>query len=80
MREGKGKRKGRRKEVREGKEKGKGQVHECTGMMFISPFNSTLATMAAGLPTVWAMAVKLLGVPYIVKLMCLVSLASATPL
>ena len=37
------------------------------------PLRIILATMAAGLPTAWAIAVNPLGVPYIVRLMCLVS-------
>ena len=37
------------------------------------PQRIILATMAAGLPTAWAIAVNPLGVPYIVRLMCLVS-------
>lgn len=37
------------------------------------PQRIILATMAAGFPTAWAIAVNPLGVPYIVRLMCLVS-------
>ena len=70
-------REGRREGGKGGVEEEKGQVHGCTGIKFNSPFNSILATIAAGLPTVWAMAVKPLGVPYIVKLMCLVSCGSS---